>query len=390
MRLSPVASSATTENDTLLRVAATFFPNATTTNQVVDRPHLLHVETESGTWCVRQWPRATTRERVAFVHDVLNTAQAAALPFTSKVAQTPKGESILSVDGELFDAQSWLPGKAPMRGLEVADERGRLINRPSPLSATAMTAAVQSIAALHLATESLAEEPDGPKASLEAVLRAVRTAWEDQRQRLRPFAPRTPHIQRWIRTSEPVFDGALESITAANFLQLRPRVIAHLNLWPSHLLLARQDGQEVVTGLVDFAEAAASSPLLDLAQLINHFSGWTGAAAEVAIGAYTDVRLLAPEERRLLPAIAGLDLLVETGRLLVMGHATQSIVESGGGDSIRNAAAAMLLSLEGIAPAVQRGDRPEPSRARKWDYGPPRAGMGAKRAPRGGPSRKRS
>jgi Ser/Thr protein kinase RdoA (MazF antagonist) len=387
MRVSPSGISSTPDEG-MSRAAAAFFPDAQATSPVADRAHLLQVETGTGTWCLRRWPTGTPRERIEFVHALLQTARESGVDFVSGVATTPSGESILLLDGDLYDAQSWLPGRPPMRGLEVADERGRLINRPSKLSEAAMTSAVRAIAALHLATESLAEQPEVPRASLEAVLRGVRSAWEDQRQRLRSFAPRTPHIQRWIRSGEPVFDGAVESITAASFLQLRPRVVSHLNLWPSHLLISRQDGQERVTGIVDFAEAAASSPLLDLAQLITHFNGWTGAAAEIAIGAYTDVRPLAPEERRLLPAIAGLDLLVEAGRLLVLGHATQSVVESGGGDSIRAAAASMLLSLEGIAPAVQRGDRKEPSRARKWDYGPPRAN--AKRPQRNRPNRDRT
>jgi Ser/Thr protein kinase RdoA (MazF antagonist) len=384
---SSANSSANLAADGLARAANVFFPNATGMNPVANREHLLRIETESGSWCLRRWPNGTPRERVAFVHHLLQTARDAGVEFVPAVASAPSGETILLLDGDLYDAQSWLPGKAPSRGLAVTDNRGRLINRPLQLSKTALSAAVRAVATLHLATESLAEESDVPRASLEAVLRAVRASWDEQRLRLRPYAPRTPQIQRWIRSSEPVIDSAIESITAANYLQLRPRVVAHLNLWPSHLLLSRIDGQDRVTGIVDFADAAASSPLLDIAQMLTHFNGWTGAAAEEVIGAYTDVRPLAPEERRLLPAIAGLDLLVETGRLLVLGHATQSIVESGGGDSVRASAASMLLSLEGIAPAVQRGDRKEPSRARKWDYGPPRANP--KRSPRTRTNRER-
>lgn len=385
---SPDHNSARSNDHGLARAATTFFPDAKQLTPVAGRAHLLQVETATGNWCLRHWPNGTPRERVAFVHQLLQTARDAGIDFVPAVASTPAGEAILLLDGDLYDAQSWLPGKAPSRGLAVTDDRGRLINRPLPLSGKALTAAVRAVATLHQATESLAEQPDIPRASLEAVLRVVRASWDEQRQRLRALAPRTPLIQRWIRAGEPVIDGAFDSITAANYLQLRPRVVAHLNLWPSHLLLSRHDGQERLSGLVDFADAAASSPLLDLAQMLTHFNGWTGAGAEEAIGAYTDVRPLAPEERRLLPAIAGLDLLIETGRLLVLGHATQSIIESGGGDTIRSAAASMLLSLEGIAPAVQRGDRKEPSRARKWDYGPPRAN--AKRPSRPRTSRERT
>jgi hypothetical protein len=156
-------------------------------------------------------------------------------------------------------------------------------------------------------------------------------------------------------------------------------VIGHLNLWPAHLLVSRVEGNEEISGLIDFADAAASSPLVDLAQLIVHFSGWTGSTAEEAIGAYVDVRPLAPEERRSLPAVAGLDLVVETGRLLTLGYATPAVAESGRAETVRNGAAVLLQSLEAVTPAVQRGDRPEPSRARKWDYSTRRGGSTARR-----------
>jgi hypothetical protein len=257
------------------------------------------------------------------------------------------GSTVLALDGHLYDAESWLPGRAPLRGPDLLDERGRGINRPSPLSAATLMSAVRAIATWHGSTESLAARENVPQAPLDAALRAVRASWEEQRQRLRPLAPRTTHIQRWIRTGEVVLAAATEALAGADFLRSRPTVVGHLNLWPAHLLVSRFEGQERITGMLDFAESAASSPLIDLAQLMSHFNGWTGAAAEDAIGAYADVRTLAPEERRLLPAVAGLDLVAETGRL----------------------------------PAVQRGDRPEPSKARKWEYGPRRSGPAARRRP---------
>jgi hypothetical protein len=324
---------------------------------------------------------------LAFIHELLAESRGSGIAFVPSVAPLPDGKTVLALAGALYDAQSWLPGRAPVRGADVAADQSGVIDRPSPLTATTLAAAARAIAAWHAATETLARRPGAPRAPLDAVLRAVRTAWERDRDRLRRLAPRTPHIQRWIRSGEIVLDGAVESLSAAEFLHARPLVVGHLNLWPAHLLVSRIEGQERISGLLDFAEAAASSPLVDLAQLIGHFGGWTGAAAEDALGAYADARPLAPEERRLLPAIAGLDLIAETGRLLTLGYATPTIAGGPGGDTIRAAAAAMLLSLEAVAPAAQRGDRPEPSRARKWVHRPrPTKGAAEDRSP----ARKRS
>jgi Ser/Thr protein kinase RdoA (MazF antagonist) len=366
-------------DESLARATREFFPDATSIQPAPDRNHLAKVESSGRTWAVRRWPEGTPQARLDFLDTLLTETRAAGIDFVPEVAKRPDGGTAVTIDGVLYDAQSWLPGRSPLRGPDLVDERGRGINRPSPLSAEAMNAAIRALATFHAATESIAARGDVPKAPMESVVRAVRTNWEGQRQRLRPLAPRTPHIQRWLRSAEVVVAGAVDSIAASDFLRARPAVIDHLNLWPAHLLLSRVEGRDRLSGLIDFADAAAGSPLLDLAQIVGHFNGWTGGAAEESIGAYADVRPLAPEERRLLPAIAGLDLIIETGRLLILGYATRSIVDSGGGDTIRAGAATLLLSLEALAPAVQRGDRPEPSRARKWNYGPRPGGPGPRR-----------
>ncbi|HKG24568.1 MAG TPA: phosphotransferase, partial [Thermomicrobiales bacterium] len=361
-----------------------FFPEATSIEPAAGRSHLARVEAPSGVWAVRQWPAGTPRTRLDFVHALLKESRDAGIAFVPEVAARPDDGTVIAIGGSFYDAESWLPGRAPTRGLDLVDDRGRGINRPAPLPATTMTAVVRAVASWHRVTQDMAGRNDVPQAPLDAVLRAVRSTWEEQRRRLRPLAPRTPHIQRWLRSGEVVLAGAVDSLATVDFLRGRPLVIGHLNLWPAHLLVSRVEGHEEISGLIDFADAAASSPLVDLVQLIARFNGWTGSAAEEAIGAYVAERPLAPEERRSLPAVAGLDLVVETGRLLTLGYATPAVVQSGRAETVRNGAAMLLLSLEAVTPAVQRGDRPEPSRARKWDYSTRRGGSTARRG--GGPT----
>jgi Ser/Thr protein kinase RdoA (MazF antagonist) len=367
----------------LTDAVAKFFPEAGSVESVGGRSYLVRVETDSGLWCVRRWPAGTHRARIDFVHALLRESRAAGFEFVSNVADLPgERDSTLLLGDGLFDAQSWLPGRPPLRGAQVWGPDGRVVDRPAPLAAQTLAPAVEAIARWHEATRGLARTPTVPAAPLDALLRAVRRAWDDHRERLRPLATRTPHLQRWIRTAEAVFDAAAPLLANADFLSDRPPVIGHFNLWPAHLLLGRGGGGERVTGLVDFANAAAGSPLVDLAQLVGHFGGWNGAAAEEALGAYASAGSLAPEERRLLPAVAALDLVAETGRLLVLGYATPAVAETAGGDAVRSAAADLLLSLEAVLPAVQRGDRKEPSGARKWEHRPSRPVRRASDSPR--------
>lgn len=373
----------------LVRAALSFVPTASSVEPVPGHTDLARAEAPGGVWAVRRWPEGTPRERVEFVQEVSTGVRAAGIGFVPAVGATPgDGATAVVVEGRLYSAESWLPGKSLVRGTELVAPRGRVVDRSAPVPAAVLGEAIRAVASFHQATEAMATRPGVARAPLDAVLRAVRSTWEEERVRLRPLAPRTPHIQRWIRSGEVVLASAVEALAAVDFLRVRPAVIGHLNLWPGHVLASRVGGEDRITGLVDLADAAASSPLVDLAQLVGHFNGWTTVAAEEAIGAYTEVRPLAPEERRLLPAVAGLDLVAATGRLLVLGYATQAMAGGAAGDAVRASASQLLSSLEALAPAVRRGDRPEPSRARKWDYGPrrrpvPRAspGKGATKTP---------
>lgn len=358
----------------LIEAARRFFPDFTRIEPVGARRHLARVETPSGAWCVRRWPDGTPRERIAFVHRLLLASRAGGCELVPQPAQLPDtGSAELLLDGAWFDAQSWMPGKPHTRGREIFDATGRLIHWPEPLPPGTLPAVAESLALWHRATETLARERTVPVARLDAIARAVSISWGGQRQRLRPSAATTPHIQRWLRTSEQVMRAGTAALASASYLRGAHRVIAHLNLWPAHLLFAPDGERPRLTALLDFAEAAVSSPLVDLGQLLTHFGGWTVAAAEEAIGAYASVIPLTPDERRLLPVVAGLDAIVETGRLLTLAYASGVRPESADADTLRHGAVAMLVSLENLAPAVLRGDRPVRPRGRRWEHRAPQA-----------------
>lgn len=325
------------------------------------RTDLFVVDDNQGKWFVKRWPGGTRPERVEFVHRVLAHARENGLQFVPAFAGEP-----VTIDGQIFDAFSALPGRPAMRGSNIFDGNGRLINRPSVSSPAHATAALRGIAQFHAATRELATDPGSPAASLETIVKVIAEHWERQRSAVRPIAAQTPHIQRWLRTSETVIESAMAHFNRFGYLERFPRVVGHLNLWPSHLLFEQVGESVTLSGLLDFEEASVTTPMLDLAQLLTHFNGWTAAQAEDAIGVYAEVNPLLPEERRLLPVLAGLELVHEAGRLMTLGYATPSISRAHGGDAIRASAATLLFSLEALAPAVHRGDEPVPSKARKW------------------------
>ncbi len=136
-----------------------------------------------------------------------------------------------------------------------------------------------------------------------------------------------------------------------------------------------QEGR--ISGLLGWERTAVGSPLLDLAQATLRLRGWSDDAVETTVGYYSDVRDLTPEERRLFPAVAALDVVATTGRLLEQTFLAGS--DERPPLPLRSAVEMMIRSMN----AVERSLLGPIERKKKvWDYDrPPR--------PRGGSSRDR-
>jgi Ser/Thr protein kinase RdoA (MazF antagonist) len=187
------------------------------------------------------------------------------------------------------------------------------------------------------------------------LLDGVGQSWRLARHTLRPIAPTHPPVQRWLRLGEQLLPAAERAILEANLHQLRP-VVAHAGLWPAHVLVERA----TVTGLLDFGAAVVTTPLLDVAQLVTRFAGWTAEHAELVLASYSGAFLLTPEERRTLPAMAALDLVVEAARLLRFGYAEVLPPASVQATAAKAGALAMLDSMEAVTGAVVRAAKPMP------------------------------
>ena len=221
-------------------------------------------------------------------------------------------DSILRREGRLYDAQRWLPGSPPPRAETGWPEPDDCIDLPAILPAAAFADVIVTIAQLHAATAAIAARPGIPAAPLDMLAGAVRQAHGRHLGALRARAPREPAIQRWLATGERLLARAEPIVQAAAESGPLPATIVHLGLWPAHALI--EEGR--LSGLLGWERVAAGSPLLDLAQATLRLQVWSEEAVETAFGTYGDVQPLSPDERRLLPAVAALDAVAATGRLL--------------------------------------------------------------------------
>ena len=346
--------------------AAAFVPDGTQFARVGGRPHLITVKTAEGTVRVREWPEETTRERVQFISDVRRALASANVATASRSIETAAGELIIERSGRFYEAQEWRDSRHGVRRPEPLDLRDRAMHAPSPLPDDALPQVTAALAEWHLATTPLATSA-APAASMSSIVAAVRRQWNDDHALVRRQALQQAVLQRWIRACEQAISAAEHALSDVNFLIDSPSVVAHLNVWPAHLLFERGRSGNRLTTLLDPASAAVSSPLIDIAQAITHGSGWTTAAAEAGLAAYSDVRRLAPEERRLLPAVAAVDLVAESGRLFRIAYASANDVDWQVVDFARAGGTAALISLETLVPAIRRATEAGPLfKARPW------------------------
>lgn len=367
-----------------LEATKRFFSEAVTVMPVEGSLNLVNVTTPAGAFALRQWPRTATIEHVKFVHSVL--AGLSDLPFVPNQVAGQDDKLIQQADQHLFDATTWLDGR-PVRRPELPRRLDRSVSLPRNVSVETLAEVTSAVARMHDATRSLASRPDTPSLPANNLVSAATVTWMQLRNRLRPIAGVTPDIQRWLRTGErvlPLADKVVSTLTA----ETEPKfVIAHANIWPEHVLVQREAGDERLTGIVDFTKVIASTPLLDLAQIATRFNGWSDESAEQVIGAYVDVTPLSPVERRVLPAIAAVDLVAETGRVLVTLYV--ELGSPNASESLRDASDTMLRSLESTTRTLERLEGINQPGPRKWVHRPPRQGQSAKARPKQGPGPRR-
>lgn len=353
-----------------------FLPDADGVTPIPGHADLVRVTTPDGAWRVRRWPQATPDSDVTFSHEVLEIAHRIApdiVPQLRLTAHEPPADAV-RIDGHLYDAQHWLPG-APVDGAEIAwPTLNDRIDVPVDIPHEGFTQVITTLARLHAATEGLATTKGAPSAALGLLPGAVEAAQRRQVNALRSRARFEPAIQRWLATGERLLSTATPLIDGATEQGNLSTSVLHLGMWPAHVL--GQD--ERVSGLLGWERAAVGSPLLDLAQATLRLRGWTEDAVETTVGYYSDIRDLTPEERRLFPAVAALDVVATTGRLL------EQTFLSGSDERpplpLRSAVEMMIRSMN----AVERSlIGPVERKKRVWDYnrGPQR--------PRGGPPRDR-
>lgn len=324
-----------------------------------------HMVGPGGDVLLRQWPEATPKATVTRQANVLNTMHEAAGDVVPKIIAAPGEADVFTatVKNRLYSAQTWLPGRPLGRyGGYVAPD-GTPITLPLPESAHATDVIAQVaeiIAKTHDASEPI-DKAGLTHNSLSIELDRIRRYWFNERKVLGDKAADERDIRRWLRCGNRVIPTASDLVRNEVNSFRDASVVLHNDLWPENVLIEGQEGNRKVTGIVGWRHMAAGSPVLDLAQLSVNMQGWSAALTEAIIDSYSNHRQLRPDQRRLIPAVAGL-LLVETvGRMLTWSYLDEGMIGHEATSVLRSGMKTMLDSLERVthilAPDITQTER---------------------------------
>ena len=375
MQEASLASAAAAVNEELLQAAKAFFPNYTAVEAIPGHPDVVKITTPATAGRVRRWPAGTPAGNIALSHEVMAAARDAGVGLVPRLISPPTApdEPSLRIGSRHFDAQEWSPGVPPPRSEAAWPNSEDRIDIPVVLTPAAFSAVIAAAARLHDATTIVAARPGIPTAPVSMLPGAVRQAHTRHLAALRARARREPAVQRWLATGERLMAAAEPIVLATSEDLGLPASVLHLGLWPAHVLL--EGG--ALTGLLGWERVAAGSPLLDIAQATLRLQGWSDESVEVVLGAYGEARPLSPEERRLLPAVAALDAVATTGRLLEQTYAVGETARPP--TALRAAIDMMLRSMTALERSLtvqatvgkskrtpwRRGPRPTPKRVQE-------------------------
>jgi Ser/Thr protein kinase RdoA (MazF antagonist) len=267
---------------------------------------LARVETRGAAWCLRRWPTGFEERRLRFIHRALLHCREGGFTGVPALAKTGEGDTVLDLDGHLFDAQEWLTGD-PLSG-RLQEPTPNVVR---PLEPEILASLSTAVARFHRSAADLAPERDRETPLSEHLAESARDGRVRHEALLagvqdsRAEGGNRRIALRWLELL-PIAIALAEATVSDHPLGARSvSTLCHGDLWAPHVFFA---GKTFV-GLADFEGLCFSSPASDLAQLIVHFNGWP--ARDTVVDAYKGVSPLDGEDEAVLSAAAVADLAWE-------------------------------------------------------------------------------
>ena len=256
---------------------------------------VFRVEIEQSVFCVRQWPTGMPYERLQAIHGLLrHLGGDADIPIPIPISSAD-GDSVVAIDGQLWQVEPWLPGDADF---DQQPTGARLVS------------AMTGLAKWH----HLAARYEPPHRDTDWLLPCHEDRSPTVSARIRGLAQWRADLneaeRRLILESDDQFRKLGQQLTL-HFRQLADSIGRELqqveslrmrqqpcirDLWHDHLLFC----DDQLTGIIDFGAVKTDSIACDLSRLLGSLFGNDTSAWKRALDAYEQTRPLTTAEHQLL------------------------------------------------------------------------------------------
>jgi len=315
--------------------AERFLPGATI-EPVDGRSWLLMATTGDRPFSVRQLDPRLPAARVDIVQEFLK--QPALRGATPLIASERLGTAS-------FDARLWVDG--PTAGAAIPEAEWRTLHLPTTVDASALEGIARALGEFHRTGTSTSLLARASRFRAKDVLVQARRTLELDERVLGSEIRKESRARHWLTASRALLTNAETNLERAEFLRDEPLVMAHLDLWGSHIVPDSANGAV----FLDCATVSAAPAVVDLAQLLTRNGIWSDDRVEQALTAYTESHPITPLQRRVLPWLAALDSIASCGHLLVRAHDERQPLSVLDRRSVLIGADQQLATLQALASA---------------------------------------
>ena len=261
---------------------------------------IFRVTTDSASYALRRWPPGQMPEaRLRELHRFLSFLQAEGI---GEVAVPLMGDvgTLIDLEGQLWQLEPWKSGVADF----VSAPSDRRLNN-----------VMRVVGRLHVVAARYESTPVGRAWFYQAAAatspsveeRLDRLAdWDANRLRVLLITAglRNTDFVRWFEWVAPTVRSDLQSVRGTSF-RLHPCL---RDVWGEHVLFTDQD----VSGIIDPSAARTENVAADLSRLLGSFLPEGNERWEAALDAYSAVRPLSLDERRLVRILDRSGVLLST------------------------------------------------------------------------------
>jgi len=239
-----------------------------------------------------------------------------------------------------YDARTWADGTTP--GASIADAEWNSIHLPADIPLDQLGSIAASLGAFHRTGMNGSILARTPHYKVKETFTAVRRSLDMDERRLAGEIRKESRARRWLSASRPLLTNAEQALEQTGSMREEPAVIAHLDLWGSHIVR----GPDGAATLLDCSTIGAAPAAVDIAQLIARGGAWSDERVERVLQGYASEMPIPPLQRRMLPWLTALDAIPACGRLLVRAHDERNPLSN---SDRRKVLAASDLQLELLA-----------------------------------------